>query len=83
MKRLSLLSVAGMGTASEVLDVTRGKTAGDLAVADATILNVYTGELSDHLSVVIKGEWIAYVGDNPENRIGPETEVIEATGKTF
>ena len=28
-------------------------------------MNVYTGELLDNYSITVKGEWIAYVGDDP------------------
>jgi adenine deaminase len=33
--------------------------------------------------VTIKGEWIAYVGKNPDDSIGPHTNVIDAKCKTI
>jgi adenine deaminase len=52
-------------------------------IVNASLLNVYTGELLDHYSVTIKGEWTAYVGDDPEDTIGPQTKIIDAKGKTI
>jgi adenine deaminase len=43
---------------------------------------VYTGEFLKDYSIAIKGEWIAYVGDEPGESIGPDTEIIDARGKT-
>jgi len=83
MKRYGLLSIGGLDGAQEVINVTLGKEKADLAFINATILNVYTGELLDHYSVSIKGEWIAYVGSDPEDTIGPNTNVIDVKGKTI
>ncbi|MBE9594311.1 MAG: hypothetical protein IMF19_12640, partial [Proteobacteria bacterium] len=82
MTRYGLLSIGGLDGAQEVINVTLGKEKADLAFINATILNVYTGELLDHYSVTIKGEWIAYVGSDPEDTIGPNTNVIDVKGKT-
>ena len=82
MKRYALLSVAGINKTREVLDVIHGKRAGDLAIKDTTLLNVYTGEYLEPVSIIVKGEWIAYVGDDPGSRIGPNTQVIPAENKT-
>ena len=81
MKRYTLLSQAGLVKAQAVMDVTLGKGKADLALINATLLNVYTGEYLDHQSVAVKGEWIAYVGPDQEARIGARTEVIDAGGK--
>ena len=53
----------------------------DLAVMNGTLLNVYTGELLQNWAVLTKGSWIAYVGDEPEKNIGPDTAVLDAGGK--
>lgn len=82
MKRFTLLSVAGAQKTIEVMDVIQGRSAGDLAIKDTTLLNVYSGEYLKPVSIVIKGEWIAYVGDDPGARIGPDTTVIPAKGRT-
>jgi adenine deaminase len=82
MKRYALLSVGGIKKTKEVIDVIQGKRAGDLAITGTTLLNVYSGEYLEPVSIVIKGEWIAYVGDDPGSRIGPDTTVIPAEGRT-
>lgn len=60
MTRHALLSIGGKDKAKELINVTLGKEKADLAIVNARLLNVYTGELLDHYSVTIKGEWIAY-----------------------
>ncbi|MCP4694191.1 MAG: adenine deaminase, partial [Desulfobacterales bacterium] len=53
----------------------------DLVIENARVLNVYTGEILDHLTVGVKGAWIAYVGEPMKSLAGPDTEVIDAGGK--
>jgi len=79
--RHGLFSVSGKEKAEELIRVTLGKEKADLAIINAAILNVYTGELLEHCSVTIKGEWIAYVGDDPGDMTGPHTKIIDARGK--
>ncbi len=83
MTRCGLFSIGGTDGVKELINVTLGKEKADLAIINTTILNVYTGELLDHHSVTIKGEWIAYVGKNPDDSIGPHTNVIDAKCKTI
>jgi adenine deaminase len=83
MKGYGLLSIENLDGAQEVLNVTRGKEKADRAFVNGKLLNVYTGEWLDDYSVAIKGEWIAYVGSDPENTIGQDTEVIDVKGKTI
>jgi adenine deaminase len=82
MARHGMLSIAGREQTEKVMKVSLGQECADLAIINATILNVYTGELLKGHSVTIKGEWIAYVGDDPRDSIGPTTQVIDARGKT-
>ncbi|MFZ7112486.1 MAG: adenine deaminase C-terminal domain-containing protein [Desulfatiglandales bacterium] len=81
MKRRSLLSIEGLEKAKEVMAVSLGKEKADLAVLHGTLLNVYTGEFIEDCAVLAKGEWIAYVGDAPEESIGPDTEILDAGGR--
>lgn len=60
-----------------------GKQAGDLAVVNARLVNVYSGEVLDCQSVVVSGKWIVYVGQNTEGMIDADTHVIDAKGKTL
>ena len=66
-----------------LMEVARGKQPADLAIVDADLVNVYSGEVLNHQSVVIKGRWIAYVGPDADKMIGSDTELIQASGKTI
>jgi len=66
----------------ELIDVALGREYADLAIINANLLNVYTGELLDQCSIHIKGKWIAYVGKDTKERIGKKTKVINTEGKT-
>lgn len=66
----------------DVMKVALGQKKADIAIVNASLLNVYTGELLDRTAICTKGEWIAYVGDNPAALIGKKTRVIDARGKT-
>ena len=65
-----------------LMNVALGQEKADLAVVNARLANVYTGEFLDDCAISIKGRWIAYVGRNPDDTIGSETEVIDAGGQT-
>jgi adenine deaminase len=65
-----------------LMNVALGHEKADLSVINARLANVYTGEFIDGCAISIKGKWIAYVGRNPEDTIGPKTEVIDAGGQT-
>ena len=67
---------------SQLMKVALGEEKADLAVLNAKIVNVYTGELLEDQSVTVKGKWIAYVGPNAGDGMGPQTEVIDARGQT-
>lgn len=79
MKRFGLLS-RDLEEAKAVTDVTLGRAAADLAVVDAVLLNVYTGEMLAGTTVAVKGPWIAWVGTEPGARISPRTAVVDAGG---
>lgn len=83
MTRYSLLSLQDTEKTSEIINATLGKTPADLAIMNGTLINVYTGELLEGYSITINGEWITYVGDNPGNAIGPETQIIDAKNKVI
>jgi adenine deaminase len=68
--------------AAKLIDVALGNTPADIVVANATLLNVYTGELLKNQSISITDKWIAYVGPDAQDAMGPETMVIDAIGKT-
>jgi len=66
----------------QLTKVALGEEKADLAVINAKIVNVYTGELLEDQSVTVKGKWIAYVGPNAGDSMGPQTEIIDARGQT-
>ena len=66
----------------KLMDVSQGKQPADLAVINARLLNVYTGEILDNQTICTCGSWIAYVGENPGESIGSATKVVDASGKT-
>ena len=66
----------------ELMKVALGEAEADLAIINGAVVNVYTGEV-EKASVLIKGERIAYVGNDTGKAIGPSTRVIDANGKTL
>jgi len=68
--------------AKTLMRVALGLDKADLAIINAKLVNVYTGELLEDQAVSIKGKYIAYVGRTPQDTIGCGTEVIDAGGKT-
>ena len=81
MKRHSLLALEGTEKTQELMEVSLGRKTADLAVTHGTLLNVYTGEFIPDQTVLIKGEWIAYVGSEAERAIGPDTTVLDGAGQ--
>jgi adenine deaminase len=63
--------------------VALGKAPADLAVVNARMVNVYTGEIQDGTTVCVKDQWIAYVGRDAGEAIGSGTTVIDAQGQTL
>ncbi len=80
MKRNGLLTGTGTEEVKAVLAVTLGQGPADLAVTNAVVFNVYTGECLEGLTVATKGRWIAYIGADPEDRISQSTRVLDAQG---
>jgi len=66
-----------------LIDTALGEVKADMVIINADLVNVYSGELLKGHSVAVKGEKIAYVGENAGHTIGPETRVIDAAGKTL
>ena len=82
MTATGLLKPKAPEEASQLMKVALGEEKADLAVINAKIVNVYTGELLEDQSVTVKGKWIAYVGQNAGDGMGPQTEIIDARGQT-
>jgi adenine deaminase len=67
---------------SQLMKVALGEEKADLVIVNADVVNVYTGEILKDRTISVKGKWIAYVGQNARESIGPQTEVIDARGQT-
>lgn len=65
----------------ELMKVALGEALADLAIVNGDVVNVFTGEVLNGNTVLIKGDTIAYVGRNAAKSIGPSTQVINAKGK--
>ncbi len=63
--------------------VAKGERGADLALVNATLLNVYTSELLDNHSVCVWDRWIAYVGETPDGSIQKQTQIIDLKGNTL
>lgn len=72
-----------MNEHAKLIDVALGRASGDLAIVNARLLNVYTGEILDGQSVCTCGERIACVGPELGHAIGEGTRVIDAAGATL
>ncbi len=68
---------------AQLMQVALGNQKADLVVSGGRLLNVYTGELLDGVSVSMKGRWIAYVGADGDHTVGSKTAVIDAAGKVL
>jgi adenine deaminase len=68
---------------AQLIDVAQGREKADLAIVNARLVDVYTGEILPDYAVATKGERIAYVGTKPSPTIGPDTQVIDASGKAL
>ena len=63
--------------------VALGNEKADLAVINARLVNVYTGEIQENCGVAIKGRCIALVGPDLSAALGEDTKIIDAMGKTL
>ena len=66
----------------KIIDVALGRDQADLAITNARIVNVYTGEILDNMSVCTSGARIACLAPDVSHAIGDSTRVINADGAT-
>ena len=64
----------------DLIDVAMGRTHADLVIQNGQWVNVQSGEIIPGIDIAIKGERIAFVGENASHTIGDETEVLDAAG---
>jgi adenine deaminase len=64
-----------------LVDVAMGRTPADIIIRNGRWVCVQSGEIIPGTDIAIKGERIAFVGEDAGHTIGQETEVIEANGR--
>lgn len=67
--------------ARTLMDTALGRLPADLLVENATVLNVFTGELLPRQTIAVKAGHFAAVGTDLTLARGPETTVIDAAGQ--
>ena len=82
MTASGILKPKSVAETHQLMKVALGEEKADLTVVNANVVNVYTGEILPDLGIAVKGKWIAYVGENAGDTIGPQTQVIDAGGQT-
>jgi len=82
MTKTGILRPKTVEETSQLIKVALGYEKADLAVVNANVVNVYTAEVLKDYTITVKDKWIAYVGKNANEAIGPDTEVIDAEGRT-
>jgi len=65
----------------ELTDVAMGRTPADLIIRKGKWVCVQSGEIIDEIDVAIKGERIAYVGQDSQHCEGRETQIVDAEGR--
>ncbi len=64
-----------------LVDVAMGRLPADLVIRNGRWVCVQSGEILPEIDVAVKGERIAYVGNDASHTIGRDTQVIEADGR--
>lgn len=83
MTKTGFLTPKTVEETAQLIKVALGQEEADLAVINAKVVNVYTGELLEKQSITVKGKWIAYVGQHAEDAVGTNTKVIDAMDQTI
>lgn len=65
----------------ELVETARGDLKASLVIQNGSLVNVVSGEILQGMSVAVQGSRIAYVGKDASHTIGPDTEVIDASGQ--
>ncbi len=65
-------------TSKSLVDVAMGRTPADLVIRNGRWVCVQSGEIIAGTDIAIKGERIAYIGENASHTIGEKTIVIDA-----
>ena len=64
-----------------LVDVAMGREPADLVIKNGQWVCVQSGEFLNGIDIAVKGERIAFVGENASHTIGDDTEVVDANGQ--
>ncbi len=64
-----------------LIDVAMGREPADLVIRNGQWVNVQSGEILPNYDIAVKGEQIAFVGEDASHTIGVGTKVVDAGGK--
>ncbi len=64
-----------------LVDVAMGRASADLVIKKGRWVCVQSGEIIPGTDIAIKGERIAYVGENADHSIGGQTKIIDANDR--
>ena len=59
-----------------LIDVSLGRSKADILIKDCTLVNVFTGELQEHVDIAVKDGFIAFVGGGGDV-VGSGTKVVD------
>ncbi len=68
-------------SARDLIDVAAGRKPAEMVVRNGRWVNVHSGEIVDGMDVAIVAGRFAAIGPNLTAAVGPETEVIDASGR--
>jgi adenine deaminase len=75
------MGVINSETTRTLVDVAMGRESADILIRNGRWVCVQSGEIIPDIDIAIKGERIAYVGENGSHTIGEATKVIDAHGR--
>ena len=64
-----------------LVDVAMGRAHADLVVSNGRWVCVQSGEILPGISVAVKEARVAFIGEDAEHTIGPDTKIIDAQGR--
>jgi adenine deaminase len=67
----------------ELAQVALGQAEADLALVNGSLVNVYTAEILEGSTILVKGDRVAYAGRATQEGIGPNTRIIDVGGKVL
>lgn len=64
-----------------LVHIAMGRQPAEIVIKNGVWVCVQTGEFLPHTDIAISDGHIAYVGDNADHAIGPDTQIIQAEGR--